>query len=102
MQGAIWLIMFINSLFLSVRLHLRISQQRESLQPSDYLILLAFAILLAGTILTTSLDVQEIRFLASEPDYPRNLDISAAPFMGYMHAGTERYIKVSMHPLTPP
>lgn len=91
--GAIWLIMFINSLFLGVRLHLRISQRRESLQPSDYLILLAFAILLAGAILTTSLDVQEIRFLASEPDYPRNLDISAAPFMGYMQAGTERYIK---------
>jgi len=63
---ALWIMLVANLIFLAFRLFVR-RQQRESLRLSDYLLLAAFGVVVAESVLLTYEDAVEINFIKQHP-----------------------------------
>jgi len=71
---ALWIMLVANLIFLIFRLFVR-HQQRERLRTSDCLIIIAFLVIIAESVVLTYEDSIEIAFIKDNPDFPwRTID----------------------------
>ena len=103
-QYAIWILLGINSVFLSGRLYLRFKgawrrpvkshhKSRSKLSPSDYILILAFVSILAESISLTIANLPVIRFIDANPQL-QGSNMMDPLWFGMAHADTVTYLKV--------
>ena len=83
----------LNLIFMTVRFFLRLRMQGGKLRLSDYLILLAMALIIATAIQTTMVNMYEINFLEAHPNISRKQDLVTS-VTGYSAAEKATYAKV--------